>query len=362
MFDTGSVLTGPRALEFFAPEAKAEKAPWDFYVPGFKESAADMVIALSLCGVTWQLGGDAITSALDAEGRVEVDTEELKAILSWVRHLERQNAIAVLGLKLQEVMAVFKQQRSHADRYLITKEEGGELRMRPAFFGQARPTPSTNRFHIMRGQIRAENRTQGVRLLIDRDYNGIGSFLQFLSESYDSRLYCFMSGWCASHMSYYDTISSRSHALAPKKYEAQGIDSTQSFFLDYGDIYRPYLRRVNLPLLDLWLKERRETAGATRWVVMAKQLVMTQGSGDDWPRSDATFAEKSWTIPLSRFRRLGDLIALNMHVPNRLRCPSYLSSVRRTMSGDEWFAKSIARSGSVFGPLPHASPLSGVMN
>lgn len=362
MFDTGCVLTGPHALEFFAPGA-TDGEKWDFYVPGYKESAADMVKALSLCGVTWQLEGDAITETLAREGQVRVDAQPLEAISSWARHLGAQNAVAALGSELSSIVSVFEHVHAAeaASRYLILVNGKREVQIRPTRGGRRGAPPEPHRFDIMRGYIRSGNQTQEVRLIIGRVYTCSRSFLQFLNTFYEERLHCFVGGWCASHMSYYDSISTRSHPLAPKEYEARGIDSTQAFFVDYGDLYRTYLRKFNLPLFDSWLKERRENAHSIRWTVDGEYFVMLRKRAGHWSGSDSTWATKGWSLPTSELRRLGDLIALNTRLSDTLREPSYLSSVRQTLMGGDWFVPRIARSGGVFGPLPHAGPKSGVM-
>ncbi|KAM4063824.1 hypothetical protein HRG_012524 [Hirsutella rhossiliensis] len=64
MFDTGCVISGSRALDFFVPGSARPDSDWDFYVPGYKESVVDMVNVLGACGVSWQLEGDKIVSTL----------------------------------------------------------------------------------------------------------------------------------------------------------------------------------------------------------------------------------------------------------------------------------------------------------
>ncbi|KAJ6440940.1 hypothetical protein O9K51_06733 [Purpureocillium lavendulum] len=37
MFDTGCILVGSRALEFFVPGSDSDESAWKFFVPGYKE-------------------------------------------------------------------------------------------------------------------------------------------------------------------------------------------------------------------------------------------------------------------------------------------------------------------------------------
>ncbi|KAJ6445192.1 glucose 1-dehydrogenase [Purpureocillium lavendulum] len=54
MFDTGCILVGSRALEFFVPGSSRDESAWKFFVPGYKESVSDMINALDKSGVAWQ--------------------------------------------------------------------------------------------------------------------------------------------------------------------------------------------------------------------------------------------------------------------------------------------------------------------
>lgn len=95
MLDTGSVISGSRALEFFVkgsldpssyhnddPDSKS-KSDWDFYVPGFKESVVDMVRALSICGVKWDSRVNDWVGSLMEKKRICISKSQMDALTSW---------------------------------------------------------------------------------------------------------------------------------------------------------------------------------------------------------------------------------------------------------------------------------------
>ncbi|KAI7978476.1 hypothetical protein EIK77_002372 [Talaromyces pinophilus] len=55
MADTGSLLSGSRALEYFKPGSCEANSDWDFYVPGCESSVAQMMAALEACGVKFNV-------------------------------------------------------------------------------------------------------------------------------------------------------------------------------------------------------------------------------------------------------------------------------------------------------------------
>lgn len=108
MFDTGCVLTGSRALEFFLPGAAGPDSAWDFYVPGYKESVADMIDALARCGVIWHLEGDSIVRELAEKGCVTVSQKTLQAMASWKRYLSHEAGVDLMGKELCDIIEAFR--------------------------------------------------------------------------------------------------------------------------------------------------------------------------------------------------------------------------------------------------------------
>jgi hypothetical protein len=336
-------LVGSEALRFFVPNSAVRK--WDFYVPGYRESAADMISVLSHCGVTWDLDGDVISSALNAQKAVEVDARTLKAMSSWVRFLKPAVAAQLLGPTLYEAVSAF--QLSHgkvqAKKYRIIP--GPDLKLVPIkAIGSEEHLSLADDFHMMQGHIMVDGSVQQVRMIIGRFYSGIDSFVEFLHSFYNKRMHCFVGGWCASHLSYYGTITTR--LRPPLEHQANGINSSQSFFLDYGDLYRTYIPRSHFPLLDMWLRKHREIIHTVCWFVVKDQLIMTHTSETDRRRVGLGYNG-------------GLLAALNTWVPKLVggtACPANESNF-----SEEWGLKSLMRCGGVFGPLPNGRQWSRIM-
>lgn len=361
MFDTGCVLTGPRALEFFHP-CPVQGESWDFYVPGFKESVADMVNALSLSGVTWELEGDRINSKLQDEGRVKVEAKTLEAMDSWVQDLKPDDTISILGLELHKALRTFRLWRAHGsspgDKYVMIRRDGeikfvlldSELEDGDTSIAE---TPS-----LMTGHISVGNRQERVRLFIGQAHSGVGGLLRFMKLTYNIRLHCFVGGWCASHIDHRNNVYAGVCPPALRRCEPQGFDSGQSLYIDYGDVYRPWLGNINLSLLDFWLEERRESVNSTKWTTLGENLILMHQSLNS-ERKHRPYAQKEYAPSVGRFRRLADILrSCNGEMQSHpIVCPSYSSSVRRTLAGDSWHLETVARSGHVFGPLPDAAHL-----
>ncbi|KAG5820489.1 hypothetical protein H9Q74_000503 [Fusarium xylarioides] len=111
MFDTGCVISGSRALDYFIPGSATVESDWDFYVPGYKESVADMIQALSKCGVVWNLEGDAITAAISQHGCVTIKRVVLESLCSWISGLEPPEASELMGQALYEIVSEFERVR-----------------------------------------------------------------------------------------------------------------------------------------------------------------------------------------------------------------------------------------------------------
>ncbi|KAH7146088.1 hypothetical protein EDB81DRAFT_947157 [Dactylonectria macrodidyma] len=133
MFDSGCVISGSRALEFFIPGSITPQSDWDFYVPGYKESVADMINVLALCGVAWDLEGDAIVTVLTQSGTVEVAVRTMEALSSWMSQLDAATATTLMGESLYQVLSAFlRSTRSSCDKsYTISIDPDNQVVVMP---------------------------------------------------------------------------------------------------------------------------------------------------------------------------------------------------------------------------------------
>ncbi|GKU05255.1 unnamed protein product [Fusarium langsethiae] len=401
MFDTGCVLSGSRALDYFVPGSATMESDWDFYVPGYKESVADMIQVLSTCGVTWDLEGDTITSTLSQDGSTTVKRAVLESLCSWISGMEPTEATELMGQTLYEVLSAFQKVRGceWPSTYVATQHAEGHISLEPGEADKNQPTQDTasypnsagQPFSMMRGTIQTKEGPQRVQLIVGCHYSGIKSCLSFIKDFYASHVQCFISGWCATHMYYHDASSknairwessfSLGSAKIPvekaiQKYRDRGydfhradameptirrLDDDKSFFIDFSDIYRLFLRKTNLDLLDKWIIDRRKNLNGIYWVEFDRNIFDMSSSMDMCLRGQKSYATAAYSLPLVRLRRLADIIAFNTPGSNELRDESFRSSVRKTISGSKWHVMEAARSGTIYCTLQGASPWSWVL-
>lgn len=111
MFDSGCILSGSRALEYFIPGSCRPESDWDFYVPGYKESVTDMVKALGICGVSWNLKGDDFMSKLSENRSVLVGRSTLEFLQSWFKD-ESNNTNQLFNEQLEAVIQLYAELQS----------------------------------------------------------------------------------------------------------------------------------------------------------------------------------------------------------------------------------------------------------
>ncbi|KAF9763301.1 hypothetical protein IL306_003171 [Fusarium sp. DS 682] len=394
MFDTGCVISGSRALDFFVPGSANSDSDWDFYVPGYKESVADMMSVLSLCGVTWELNADRIASDFLRDGRVEVHSNVLDVFSSWI---SPGVETGILNETVHEIVVAFMRMRSgipRAGTYIISRDHCNDIIIEPnvdegcyieGLTGYE--TSSGEPFSMICGSIQTPQGAQSVQLIIGCHYRGIRSCLSFIKEFYASHVQCFIGGWCAAHMYYYHasnrdaTIWGGKHSTkaiekAIEKYRDRGFsfhdaaytepsvrrfDDMNSMFLDYGDVYRSFLRKSNLEMFDKWIAERRQNIKVIHWVEFGNGIKEIHSPFEKCSRGRTSFAEARYKLSMWHLRRLADIITLNTAASDGMRTKEFFSSVRKSIAGTDWHVTDVANSGSVYNALHDASPWSWVM-
>jgi hypothetical protein len=393
MFDTGCVISGSRALDFFVPGSANQDSDWDFYVPGYKESVADMIHALTLCGVTWGSNVDLIATDFLRDGRVEVSSNTLQALSSW---LSPDLQESILGETVHEILTVFTRLRSSipdSPTYIISRASGGDIIIKPNIDEGCHvedlagyESSSGEQFSMICGSIETPQGKQTVQLIIGSHYHGVRSCLSFIKDFYASHVQCFIGGWCAAHMYYYHATSKeatvwerkRTKAVdrAIEKYRDRGfsfresahvepiirrLDDMSSMFLDYGDIYRPFLCKWNVDMFDRWLADRRQNIEAIHWLEFENRIDALFSPLERCSRNRTSFADAKFGFPVRQLRRLSDIISLNASSSGRMRTKDFSSSVRKTLAGTEWHLKEAIKSGMVYNSLKDASPWSWTM-
>ncbi|KAF4957165.1 hypothetical protein FSARC_11374 [Fusarium sarcochroum] len=354
MFDTGCVISGSRALDYFIPGSTTVESDWDFYVPGYKESVADMIRALSASGVAWDLEGNGIASALSRDGSVTIRRVVLESLCSWILGLEQAEASDLMGETLYGVLSAFKKIEGHewAATYLANQHTDGRISLEPGEADEPRTSEHAvlyqdsagHPFSMIRGAVQTKEGLHSKNPIRWESSFSSGSRIpvERAIQKYRERGYEFH----------------RADAMEPT---IRRLDDSEAFFVDFGDIYRPFLRRSNLDLLDKWIIDRRKNLNGIHWVEFDRNIFDMSSSMDMCLRSQESYATATYSLPLVRLRRLADVVAFNNADSNELRDQSFRSSIRKTISGSKWHVVEAARSGTIYCSLRDATPWSWVL-
>ena len=139
------------------------------------------------------------------------------------------------------------------------------------------------------------------------------------------------------------------------------FNDESALFIDFSDIFRSFIRSSNIVLFDQWVEERRKNVQSIHWLEFDRDIFAMYSPMQVCLRSRPTYAAAACSLPLKQLRRLGDIVALNTSECDELRSKLFRSSVRRTISKNEWGIMEAARSGSVFNALHDANPWSWVL-
>lgn len=381
MFDTGCVISGSRALEFFIPGTAMPNSAWDFYIPAYKESVIDMVNALNLCGVAWYTDADAISRDLVQNRKTVASTRVLQNLVSWITFLERENAIPILGRHLYMVIYAYSKWISKSSSYMveITMDLNDNVHFTPYMQYESIDSPCLNlqktSYNVLYGEIETPRGCEKIRLIIGTPFDGIRGCMAFIKTFYASHMQCFIGGWCAAHMYYVPTYKKKAILWkdAASKYDDDIQDEIQrysergfefmdalrcgpnirtlrdsdSLLLSYGELYRTFLPRQCYSLLDNWLLERNRNLETISWTEFDGRIVGLHSAMEKYNRvykiCSASTAE---SIPPSP-PRLGNIIAVNTETSDSLKTRLFSSSMGKRMLKRCWEMSAVARSGTV---------------
>lgn len=397
MFDSGCILSGSRALEYFIPGSVGPESDWDFYVPAYKESVADMVNALQICGVSWNTGASNIASELFSHGKATITRVMLESLVTWVTGLAQESASRILGNELYEVAQAYKVARGELDltdassleMILDTERNIHFVPILQVLPCEGDKTPYQDLFgrpfSILNGTIATSKGSEKVQLIICSRYNEIKSCMSFIGDFYASHVQCFIGGWCAGHL-YYNQTSTKKATVwrhskndpailkAIQKYKTRGFelidgkgssavirtltddDAHMGFF---GNMYRKYIPEYCYSILNDWLNKREENIESLSWLENDGRILGCSSLLERFHReSNVTFAGSGRELPMSARRRLGNMIAVNLNGPDELCSRAYRSAVGRNVMERGWEMQTVARSGTASCFFKDATPWS----
>lgn len=238
MADTGSILSGSRALDFFKAGSCGADSDWDFYVPGCESSVARMTSALILCGVKFDIvwrdvellidsavGYTMKTTARDLRDACvvydSVMAEEQSPMLALYDNRLARNCVRIIQAIYRSVVNMLKvgaHSRCHADVTVQkTNMENGELGLSIELSdivvngGGENDSRSYTYYAygedicVISGSIPLDAKSIPVQMIIACPQRARGrmrpeSTLDILTKFYGSHVQCFISGWFAGQL------------------------------------------------------------------------------------------------------------------------------------------------------------------
>ncbi|KAL7903714.1 hypothetical protein GGI35DRAFT_472902 [Trichoderma velutinum] len=384
MFDSGCILSGSRALEYFFPGSIGPESDWDFYVPAYKESVVDMVNALQICGVSWNTDASNIASDLFSHGKATITRVMLESLVTWVTGLGEGTAMSILGNELYEIARAYSRQTELDLKDVSTLEMVLDSEKNIHFVPILRVWPREDDktpyqdlfgrpFSILNGTIATSRGSEKVQLIICSRYKEIKSCMSFIGDFYASHVQCFIRGWCAGHL-YYNQTSTKKATVwrhlkndssilkAIRKYKTRGFElidrkgsnavirtltDDDAYLGVYGSMYRKYIPKYCYSILNDWLDKREQNIESLSWLENDGRILGCSSLVERFHReSNVTFAGSGRELPMSARRRLGNMIAVHLNGPDELRSAAYRSAVGRNVMEHGWEMQIVARSGT----------------
>ena len=229
--DTGSVISGSRALEFFVPGSTSEDSDWDFYVPGTIQGVLSMMHELSHNGVTWDTGfiykvlefcASGSPDNMDITGRemsklwymghetwddlVESVSRAQKDVLqSCKRAANPENSGITLLKRWKNGTMNICVKRRRRDRNNF--ESNGDQQ----FEGHSTLESYGEQLEVIEGKMERRGRVKRVQMIICKNYEVVGSPFDYISRFYATHVQCFIAGYFAGH--FYNDMASKKCAI-----------------------------------------------------------------------------------------------------------------------------------------------------
>ncbi|QYT04954.1 hypothetical protein H0G86_011857 [Trichoderma simmonsii] len=136
----------------------------------------------------------------------------------------------------------------------------------------------------------------------------------------------------------------------------------ESLVLDYGDLYYSLISPQNHKMLDLWLSNRRKNMQSIEWVESRGKILRINSPWNElYHNCERFFITDMWELPDHHRQRLANMVALGTQRPNAMRSNGFQSSVGSNVMRQGWQMIVLARSGTVFCELKDATPWSWVL-
>jgi hypothetical protein len=239
MADTGSILSGSRALDFFKPGSCGPDSDWDFYIPGCESSVAKMMSALRLCGVEFNIIWRDVELLIDSAVGYTVKTtfrdlrdacalyesvmaEEPLPIFALLDGRVARNCMRIITAihhSAADMLKVSTDSSCHADVTVQkTNMENGKLHLsielsNIAFNGRSgNETQNTFTYYdygknmcVIPGNIQIGAKSIPVQIIIVCPQRAQSEMrlvptLDILTRFYGSHVQCFISGWFAGQL------------------------------------------------------------------------------------------------------------------------------------------------------------------
>ncbi|KAL7904304.1 hypothetical protein GGI35DRAFT_489889 [Trichoderma velutinum] len=254
MFDTGSIISGSRALEFFVPGSTDKTSDWDFYIPAFTDAIVDMISILNICcNVEWK----SLADTIGKDGK-PISSKLIENLQTWPNKTDRPGILNAhndfLGEHANNIIRAYKD-KNLAANYRIDYSKTDIKSYN--FVGLT--------FPVMEGTIKSASGNVKVQLIIAAWDEWDTSLLRFIGKFYASHVQCFIGGWYACHMYHKVAKKKKSYKWLPnnqqadkktreaiKKYEARGYE----FIEPQGRIENKFLidnsKKRESKFIDFW--------------------------------------------------------------------------------------------------------------
>ncbi|KAJ9634524.1 hypothetical protein H2199_008981 [Coniosporium tulheliwenetii] len=239
MGDTGTILSGSQALNYFVPDSASPESDYDFFAPSTYSSILKMIKALEMGGVKWesviQKMIDVVTtprSTSPVPDDVHVTAFYMERLYwfirrdvynprspddqdnDWTTKLARKYSDSLRALELVcfaflgNTPWTWSHRNWTDDQWVYSGPSGARIVVNTSI------TYGDLRFGVvMRGSVDCGNRCRKVQMMIprieDAPSSTIGSPLNTVLKFYSSHVMAVLSGFMAAHLYYTDAIEKK---------------------------------------------------------------------------------------------------------------------------------------------------------